>query len=789
MNELHLLCNAHLDPAWLWRRSEGIAEALSTFRIAASFCEQYDGFIFNHNEAILYEWVEEYEPELFERIKKLVKEKKWVIMGGWYLQPDCVMPSGESFIDQITLGNEYFMEKFGVKPSVAINFDPFGHTRGLVQILKKMGYDGYLFMRPENIKGDFLWKGFDGSTIKGHGMFRFYSTEKGHAIEKVQDALSLPTDTGLCLWGIGNHGGGPSRVDLEAINEFIKTSDVRITHSSADEYFKTIDESKLPVIDKSLVPCFVGCYTTMNRIKRANRSLENKIAVTDKIMSYAKMSYGSEADTDKLKEAKKALAYCQFHDILPGTAIKEVEEDSLKTFGYGEEIADRLFLKAFLKMCDGQRKAKNHEEIPIMIFNPHPYEIEGVFEVEFLLESQNRNFATTTACKVYDDNGNPLPTQVEKSSSTLNLDWVKKISFKGKVNPSGIIRFDCKLSRIPDTDTTVHNAKSELITVKNDRMTFSVDRKTGEIALYEVDGKVYVRNSGVIDVHRDVEDPWGLEVKEINDCEGSFSLMTKEEANEFSGYPEESYPAVRIVEDGDVRMKIQALYKYKRNSAVIEYTVHKEFSYVDVDITIHSLEPHKMIRYRLDTTLNGKPMGDTAFGHQELFSNGYEDVYQKWCGIGDGDKALYVINNGTYGGFFSESTINISLLRTPIYAAHPIEGRQLAPHDRYLRHVDIGERFMSFRLTTDKDVARMAQVFNETPFAMSFFPSGEGDASGSLIEIDNPEVLLSSVKTVGDKYRLTLYNASDSNNDAVVKVMGKSMNLSFTKHELKFIEI
>ena len=789
MKELHLLCNAHLDPAWLWRRSEGIAEALSTFRIAASFCEEYDGFIFNHNEAILYEWVEEYEPELFERIKKLVKEKKWVIMGGWYLQPDCVMPSGESFISQIELGNDYFMEKFGTKPSVAINFDPFGHTRGLVQILKKMGYGGYLFMRPEDIKGDFLWQGFDGSTIKGHGMFRFYSTQKCHAVEKVQDALLLPTDTGLCLWGIGNHGGGPSKTDLEAINEFIKTSDVKITHSSAEEYFKTIDEENLPVIDKSLVPCFVGCYTTMNRIKRANRSLENKIAVTDKIMSYAQMSYGIEADTEKLKEAKKALAYCQFHDILPGTAIKEVEEDSLKTFGYGEEITDKLFLKAFLKMCDGQRKANNHEEIPIMIFNPHPYEIEGVFEVEFLLESQNRDFDTTTVCKVYDEGGNPLPTQVEKPSSTLNLDWVKKVSFKGKLNPSGITRFDCKLTVISDTGTTVRDAESEFITVNNDRMTFSVDRKTGAIALYEVDGKAYVKDSGIIDVYRDVEDPWGLEVKEIRDYEGSFSLMTKEEANEFSGYPNESYPAVRIVEDGDVRMKIQAVFKYKRNTAVVGYTVYKELAYVDVDIRVQSLEPLKMIRYRLDTQLSGKPMGDTAFGYQELFSNGYEDVYQKWCGIEDGDNALYVINNGTYGGFFSESAMNISLLRTPIYAAHPIDDRPVAPHDRFLRHVDIGERFMSFRLTTDKDVARMAQVFNETPFAMSFFPSGEGEAGGSLVEIDNPKVILSSVKAVGDTYRLALYNATDNENEAAVKVMDKSINLTFGKHELKFVEI
>ena len=96
MKKIHLVCNAHLDPAWLWRWQEGLVAMLSTFRTAADFCEEYDGFVFNHNEALLYEWVEEHEPLLFERIKKLVKEKKWIIMGGWYVQPDCVMPSGKA---------------------------------------------------------------------------------------------------------------------------------------------------------------------------------------------------------------------------------------------------------------------------------------------------------------------------------------------------------------------------------------------------------------------------------------------------------------------------------------------------------------------------------------------------------------------------------------------------------------------------------------------------------------------------------------------------------------------
>ena len=115
---LHLICNAHIDVVWLWEIEEGVAETLSTFRVAADFCEEYDGFVFCHNEALLYEWIEENDPELFCRIQKLVKEGKWHIMGGWYLQPDCNLPSGESLLRQALVGRAYFTEKFGVSTIV-----------------------------------------------------------------------------------------------------------------------------------------------------------------------------------------------------------------------------------------------------------------------------------------------------------------------------------------------------------------------------------------------------------------------------------------------------------------------------------------------------------------------------------------------------------------------------------------------------------------------------------------------------------------------------------------------
>ena len=792
MKELHLLCNAHLDPAWLWRWNEGMAEAISTFRVAADFCEKYDGFVFNHNEAVLYEYIEEHDPVLFSRIKKLVAEKKWAIVGGWYLQPDCVMLSGESFIEQINLGREFFESRFGVTTETAINFDPFGHSRGLAQILKKCGYKNYIFMRPCGAyPGNFIWEGFDGSQIFAHGLYFAYSTHKGKALQTIKAYLQTdPTDIGLCPWGVGNHGGGPSRIDLEAINEFQKTSDVRIIHSTADEYFKKIDKTDLKVVKESLLSWAVGCYTSMVRIKQAHRRLENKIAKTEKIMSFARMNSNVTFDVAELKKAKKALAFCQFHDILPGSAIAPVEEDSLQTFAYGEEIVDKLYNKAFIKLCDGQSKAAEGE-IPVMVFNPHPYEVEGVFEVEFLLQNQNWNEDEITIATAYDEQGNKLPTQNEKPACTINLDWVKRISFIATVAPSCVSRFNCKLEVLKKSDVSERTYTDDTVSVVNERMRVSISKKTGLIEFYEVDGKRYIENSGILEVFKDDEDPWGMKVNAFKNYEGCFNLMAVQEANAFIGYPEESTTSVRIVENGDVRTKVEALFAYGRSIAVVTYTIPKQGTHIDVNIVMYSNEPNKMIKYRLDSLLQGKPYGETAFGYEELYDDERESVFHKWCGIRNEDNALYVVNNGIYGGSFTDNCIKLSLLRTPIYAAHPIQKRQIAPHDRFVNHIDMGERHFSFRITTEKNIAREAQIYNEAPELISIFTSGEGEKKTSAVTIDNPEIILSSFRANDNGYELHLHNAADHENDALLSIPATNTvaSLHFGKHELKIMKI
>jgi len=646
-------------------------------------------------------------------------------------------------------------------------------------------------MRPSSYQGNFWWEGFDGSKILAHGILGGYNTLKGQAAQKVDRCIQGSQDTvGLCLWGIGNHGGGPSKIDLQNIEDYIKNSDVEIVHSYAENYFAELDKSNLSTRSTSLIPSMVGCYTSMVKVKQANRRLENKIALTEKIMAYADLTRDLQFGEQELMAAKKALALCQFHDMLPGSGIKSVEEDTLRTLSYGEEIADRLYTRCFFKMCEGQKKAEPGT-IPIMVFNPHPYEIDGEFEVGFMLENQNWNEDEATLATVYDEVGNQLPTQNEKPDCTFNLDWIQKVSFCGKIAPSSITRFNCKLRVVRKGEIAGKEYDAEKITVRNERMDVVICRKTGRILHYAVEGKVLIRDSGVLEVYKDNEDPWGMTVTGFSDYEDAFQLMSMEEANEFAGYPEEKIPAVRVVEDGDVRLRVQSFWKYKASKAVVEYTIPKGGIYMDVCIRLYSNEPNKMIKFRIDSAFAGVPYGQTAFGQEELCHGQNEAVFHKWCMLKGDEQALAVYNNGLYGGSFTDRSIRLSLLRTPVYAAHPIGKRQIAPHDRFLEHIDMGERIFTFRISNADNLERNAQIYNEAPQLLSFFPSGDGQKKGSVILIDNPDIILSSMRKAKGKYILTLFNSSDKHRSATITLRPKQKTIiqSFRKYEIKILEL
>lgn len=771
MKKIYLVCNAHLDPVWLWQRAEGMAEAIATFRIGADFCEKYDNFVFDHNESVLYEWVKENEPELFERIKQLVNQGKWRIMSGWYLQPDVVMPCGESIIRQIRVGKEFFEEHFGQFPKTAIGFDAFGHSKGLVQILKKCGYENYAYLRPrEKECGPFVWKGFDGSEINALKLYEWYNTPKGEAVERVKSYVKdFPEREINCVtWGIGNHGGGPSEKDFNDINNFAKEcSDFEFIHSDFDTYFNTLDKNGLEVVDESLTHCMVGCYTSMVRVKQGHRNLENKLSMCEKMLCQSGVEYNKEM----LKEAEKALLFSEFHDVLPGSAIKKVEDDSLNLLGFGSEIADRLISKAFFRLCAGQEKAKT-DEIPILIYNPHPYAIEGDFEVEFQMAEQNHPSNGIYAVKVRNKDNEYIPSQLEQEDSAHGMDWRKKVSFNAVLKPMGITRLDCELELKKEIDRiNLYTENDNEFILKNKCTQITISKKTGLIQGFVTDGKNML-NSMKIKAFSDNADPWGMLYDEFSDCIGEFELND----------------GVRVIESGEVRTKVQADFKWNKSYAVVTYTFSQNNRFVDVDIKMLTNDENTMFKLCFDTTMdkNSHALGQTMFGTELLRKEGKETVFQKWCGLKDNKSSFGVVNSGTYGGSFEDNEIRISLLRTPVYSAHPVDDVELAPDNRIYNHIDMGERDFSFRLLVNEEFIDFeAEKFNQKPYVLSLFPSGLGEKKENPLVIDNKNILLSALKKEDNGTLIRLYNSSSEKQEVTLKFDSKTSNISFLPFEVK----
>ena len=764
---LHLICNAHLDPVWLWEWEEGAAEALSTFRTAADFCEAFDGFVFNHNEALLYRWVEEYEPALFARIQRLVAQGKWHIMGGWYLQPDCNMPSGESFVRQILVGRRYFSEKFGVRPTTAINFDPFGHTRGLPQILVKSGYDSYMFCRPFQHdcplpNDDFVWVGYDGSEITGHRTMNWYNAPLGRAREKVEQfAASYPDrPVSAVLWGVGDHGGGPSRKDLEDLRDLIQeTTDTAIRHSTPEAYFADLRATgvELPRHERDINPWAVGCYTSQVRIKQQHRHLENELYALEKMASTAAMQGLLPYPKAELDEALRDLLFCEFHDILPGSSIQPVEQMSLRVLDHGLEIISRLKARTFFALAQGQPRAQEGQ-IPILVYNPHPFPVRAPVTCEFQLADQNWGDVFTQVTVMA--GGIPVPSQVEKQLANINLDWRKRVVFEAELAPGQMSRFDCALELLPQKPPIQLAAHDGYIHIETESLDVLVNTATGLIDRYCVHGRDLVQPGAFQPVvMRDNEDPWGMLVRSYRDLEGRGELLQPAAGTQFSGVTRAQLPSVRVIEDGDVRAVVEVVFGYEHSTICQHYKVPKHGTELEIETRVHWNEKNRMLKLAIPTALpDARYLGQVAYGVGELPANGDEAVAQKWVAVvSEGhDLALTCINDGIYGSDFAEGELRLSLLRSPAYAGHPIGERDVVPQDRYTPRIDQGERLYRFwfnggpvRERLDA-IDREAVAHNETPFALSFFPHGSGVVPQPGLVLSDAVVQLSAFKQAED---------------------------------------
>ena len=455
---------------------------------------------------------------------------------------------------------------------------------------------------------------------------------------------------------------------------------------------------------------------------------------------------------------------------------------------HGKNILNKLRAKAYFALTSAEPKAKEGE-YPFLVFNPNPYEWETEVECEFMLADQNWEDDIVSSFRVTDAQGKEIPAQFIKETSNFSLDWRKRVVFKAKLAPMEISRFSVYVEFV-EKKAEEKRAVDGNIIYQNDRFYVEISKKTGLLTSYKVDGIEYINeNAFCLCQYDDNADPWAMgsfQLDALGTNKKSFSLAEKPDGV-FEGME-----SVQIIEDGQLRLSVEAFFRLDNSRARVEYIIRKETGVVDIKVDLFAGEINKMYRLAVPVKLQGQYRGQTAFGTQPLYMNGRENVAQRFVYVQGENKCLVLFNKGTYGSKFLDGSMEMSLLRTATYCSHPCRDRQLLPLDRYTQKIDLEERNFSFRLCVaeENELERLACEFTAPPYALNVFPiETKRKPEEFNINISNKNIALTTFKkAVGsDEYILRFLNNSSEKEKTEFALNSEKIVLNFIPFEAKTV--
>lgn len=340
----HCVSHAHIDMNWQWGYQETVAVVIETFRTMLMLMREYPEFTFAQSQASVYRIVEEFAPEMLDEIRMRIKEGRWEVSATSWTECDKNMPSGESLVRQILYTKRYLSQLLELDPdTLRLDFEPdtFGHSKNVPEILTSGGVDYYYHCRGCDYRYVYRWRA---DSKRGEVLVyqdpKWYMDpmdSKGFCDYPLfcRDAAEGGIPGFLRIYGVGDHGGGPSRRDIERIIDMqrwplfptIKFSTYRAFFAELETCRKNIR-----VVEGELNFVFTGCYTTQSRIKMANRLGEARLYDSEVLSSSAEMLTGAAARPDSFRRAWENVLFSQFHDILPGSGVLETREYCLGGF-------------------------------------------------------------------------------------------------------------------------------------------------------------------------------------------------------------------------------------------------------------------------------------------------------------------------------------------------------------------------------------------------------------------------------------------------------------------------
>lgn len=784
---LHMIGNSHIDPVWFWRYSEGLQEVKATFKSALDRMNEFPEFKFTSSSVMYYKWIEEIFPEMFQQIINRVKEDRWHIVGGWWIEPDCNLPSGESFVRQALYSQRYLKEKFGEGCKIGFNVDSFGHNAMLPQLLKKSGMDYYVFMRPneneKHLKAPlFLWKSIDGSEIPTCRLPGEYTAWfKETALKNIEEAIKQMGDFKemVCFYGVGNHGGGPTIENINNIYEFRGYENMpQLKLSSLKEFFSNIDIKSLETVEDEMQHHSVGCYSVDSSIKALNRSTEYSLVQTEKLNTMAYMLKPEAHRGKELEKAWEKLLFNQFHDILAGTCIEEAKLDAVQDFRAALSTSDHV-RNYSLQIIANSINTQGGEGFPLILFNTKSYSSSEWIEIEIPWD-----------CKwpltILNENGEEICYQRIRTSCAMinrNFGGRRRVIFKADIPAMGYVIYRVVKKEHSFREELYDNAEN---VIENEYLRVEFDKNTGNIksifdkksARETLKGEIEAR------ILKDTSDTWGHGIERYDEVIGYFKL--------------ESFKKIEI---GSNRQGVMVSYKYG-TSTLEQFTyLYKDSDYLLVKSILNWQEKHKMFKWAIPVNVaNPKFRCEISYGHldREAYA-GSEEFAHSWVNIKDAEDGagLIIANDSKYGYDLKNNVYSMTIARSPVYAHHiPTEIEE----GEYYRYVDQGEQRFAAVLKPHSncgniEAARVSDIINKPyDYLIDMNHGGRLNVNRfSFLENSAENVSIEVLKKAEDNkqiiIRLRELEGKETKAKLDINILEKSLEVDIKPFEIKTIRI
>lgn len=787
---LHMIGNAHIDPVWLWQWQEGFHEVRATFRSALDRMKEFPEFIFVASSAAFYAWIEQSDPAMFAEIQQRVEEGRWGIVGGWWVEPDCNIPAGESFVRHGLYAQRYFREKFGVIARTGFNVDSFGHAGTLPQILRKSGIDYYVFLRPMPHEMGlpsrlFWWQSNDSSRVLAFRIpFEYLSWGKDVEIHvrRCADEMKDPIDEFMCFYGVGNHGGGPTVANLESIRclDADPKFPARLLCSTPEAFFQAAQSKNwsIPVVQSELQHHASGCYAVHSGIKRWNRLAENRLLAAEKLsVAAAIWNQQKIPDLDEFARAWKDVLFNQFHDIMAGTSLEAAYEDARDTYGEALSIAGRALNHATQSIAWNVHIPQEEETRPLVVFNPLTWEVRANVEIE---SSRWRGEAV-----LLDDSGRVIPHQQVRSSTVAGRTC---LSFTADLPALGYRTYRLRIA--PDAiqeeqkQPTVQVSENVL---ESDRFRLEFDPVAGCIlSLRDKREEVEVFSGPAAQpvVLDDPADTWGHNVFKWDKVVGTLQAES-----------------LRLIEHGPVKSVMRLVSRHNNSKVIQDFALYPDREQIDVRVRVDWREPCKMLKLRFPVNVKFmKATHEIPYGYIERAANGEEEPTQSWVdlsGVSRDREIPYgfsLLNDGKYSLDVNVRDIGLTLLRSPAYAHHIPAA--LEPQEEY-SYIDHGQQCFHYTMYPHSgsweaaQTVRRAAELNQPPFALfaTFHPEGRLPQSASFLSVTPHHVMVSVLKEAEDRdgWIVRAYETSGAAARARIDLpaLGRTIDADFGPAEIK----